>query len=576
MNGLDEVTEPCELVCRVGDDTERGFRMRHLFRRRDVDSAASNARPNELVYSETFVTISEARIISPCKVRFFLPGEEVCTPYDRDGTACCFFITHRMTDVPPLEFIEISQVPESFKQGYEPNDTAIPKLKGLDLFCGGGNFGRGLEEAGFMDYNWANDISHDAMRTYMANVKPGSRIKPFVGSIDDLVASTLKGTSRDNIPSIGEVDFISGGSPCQGFSALTNDKTADVQLKNQSLVAAFASCVDIHRPRYGVLENVTGIIQNNQHRGRDVCSQLICALVGMGYQLRLCYTEAYSFGASQRRGRIFIVFTRGGLELPKPPLESHTTPPTGYVRSFGRLPTGEGMIQPGDDRPRPFRFRSAREECKDLPPIHDGKVDICVPFPDHRIPIGMTDTLQRRVVRIPICPYGMNFSKAFYGEGGVNGAKPVIPYSDGTVFSDSLHVHSSKTALNVSRQSNMLGRMYPDRLIETIVTKCSPMDAKHGRVLHWEEPRVISLMEARRAQGFRDEEIILGTPDQAYRIVGNSVPRQVALALGVSFADAHRTKLEIELGNPAANSYDTDKGKKLVRRHPDGSSEEAE
>ncbi|KAK6226595.1 cytosine-specific methyltransferase [Colletotrichum tabaci] len=45
-------------------------------------------------------------------------------------------------------------------------------------------------------------------------------------------------------------------------------------------------------------------------------------------------------------------------------------------------------------------------------------------------------------------------------------------------------------------------------------------------------------MEARRAQGFRDNDIILGNPVDQYQIIGNSVSREVSIALGVSFREA--------------------------------------
>ncbi len=40
----------------------------------------------------------------------------------------------------------------------------------LDLFCGCGNLGRGLEEdGGAVEVRWANDIWDRAIHTYMAN-----------------------------------------------------------------------------------------------------------------------------------------------------------------------------------------------------------------------------------------------------------------------------------------------------------------------------------------------------------------------------------------------------------------------
>jgi DNA (cytosine-5)-methyltransferase 1 len=40
------------------------------------------------------------------------------------------------------------------------------------------------------------------------------------------------------------------------------------------------------------------------------------------------------------------------------------------------------------------------------------------------------------------------------------------------------------------------------------------------------------VQEARRAQGWPDEEVLIGPPSKQLHIVGNSVDRRVSLALG--------------------------------------------
>jgi hypothetical protein len=45
-------------------------------------------------------------------------------------------------------------------------------------------------------------------------------------------------------------------------------------------------------------------------------------------------------------------------------------------------------------------------------------------------------------------------------------------------------------------------------------------------------------MEARRAQGILDHELIFGLPSQQWKIIGNSVARSVSLALGLSLRQA--------------------------------------
>lgn len=545
------ISEPCELT-KLPFGTSDKYTVRRLLRHQDIEPSSARS-PNQILYTDILQDVSGHSILTECKVRYFSEREKVYQPYDRDGTACCFYITHEMktTHADDIEILPLQQAPASLRQAQSIDELDLPRMNGLDLFCGGGNFGRGLEEAGFIDIRWAVDINERAMRTYMANTRPEIELTPYVGSIDEFNRQAMKGDFDAKVPPIGAVDFISGGSPCQGFSILTNDKATDAQRKNQSMVAAFVTTVDVYRPKFGILENVPGIIETRARQSNDVCSQMICALVGMGYQLRMFYLDASSCGASQKRGRIFVTFAAPGYMLPDAPTHSHSFPPGTKTRGYGCLPTGENMAFRDVGGIYPFRFVSSEEACKGLPAIQDGKVDICISFPDHRLAMSMTEVNRSRISRIPTKPYGMDFSKAFYGykhRGTASSADitvaPVIPRCDGHIFHEELGSDNDETRqdelpLVARKSSNSWGRLYPDRLMETIVTTCSPHDAKHGRTLHWNEMRPISVMEARRAQGFRDEEVLLGDPRDQYKIVGNSVARQVAVALGVTFADAY-------------------------------------
>jgi len=50
----------------------------------------------------------------------------------------------------------------------------------------------------------------------------------------------------------------------------------------------------------------------------------------------------------------------------------------------------------------------------------------------------------------------------------------------------------------------------------------------------------MSILEAKRLQGFLDTDVLIGKPKSAFRIIGNSVCRQVAFALGEKLAEAVR------------------------------------
>ncbi|KAF7544335.1 hypothetical protein G7046_g9809 [Stylonectria norvegica] len=555
-------SEPCELVVSYREKGSDIFRFRRLLRRSEVDLHTTTARRNELVYSEHFVEVKKQQIKEPCFVRVFKPDQTIPSPYDRNGVGGFFFITHHQQRQQHLSddglptythtYAPIDTSPPSLRQSYDPSvDT--PKLRGLDLFCGGGNFGRGLEDGGGIAMQWANDYDSKAMHTYMANTSGPDAVAPFLGSIDDLQRQAMQGHFSRKVPRVGDVDFISGGSPCPGFSHLTNDKTTLAQRKNQSLVAAFGSFVDLYRPRYGLLENVPGIVQKRANRDQDVFSQLICAVVGLGYQTQFFFLDASSCGASQRRSRVFLAFAAPGYTLPKRPLQTHSHPPNTKAISLGNLPNGESMAERLMPEATPFKFVSGSEATADLPRIHDAKPDICVPFPDHRISLGITKQLRAKISLIPTRPWGSNFATAWYGPGTSTSA--IRRPGSGTLTASERLVFPVDTGSSLSRtqrNSNAYGRQFPHRLIETVVTSQSPSDAKNGRMLHWEEDRVLTIMEARRAQGFRDDDVLLGSPPDQYRIVGNSVAREVAVALGCVFREAWVGSLRGEGGADAA------------------------
>lgn len=504
-------------------------RVRRLSRRRSVDRNASSSPPNELVYTNQLVEIASRRIFRHCLVRAFQSGETIPTPYDYDGAGNLFFITHQETETGTGELIYTpldTSLLHQLRQGFNPFERQPQKLQGLDLFCGAGNLGRGLEDAGAVEMRWANDIWSHAIHTYMANSKPGT-CTPFLGSVDDLLLRAMQG-NNSKVPQPGDVQIISAGSPCPGFSLLTSDRTTNDQRKNQSLIASFASYIDLYRPYYGVLENVPTMVNSKTFRHACVFSQLVCALVGLGYQVQVMFLDAWSFGAPQTRSRIFLCFSAPGFRMPKVPAPSHSHPPGTMLTKLGEMSCG----RPFDSRklvPTPFKYVSIREAIKDLPDIQDAKPDYSVGFPDHRLSIGITPTVRNQLFFIPTQPWGMSFSKAYFGRPGL---EPVLSELDRMSFP------GKREKERVTKSSKGWGRVDPNRLMSTISTKCGPTDSRVGTTNHWYQHRPLTVLEIRRVQGFRKHEVLIGKPVHQWRLVGNSVARQVSLALGLSIREA--------------------------------------
>jgi len=519
-----DVLEPCAVEEVYTDQGRPMACIRKFLRRTQVDKSAG-AKPNELVYTSQFVHVKASKITGKCIVRAFRAGESIPTPYNREGVGNAFFMTHKQLPREgdgTLKLVPLEDGDVTFRQGFRPGrGRSLEKLQGLDLFCGCGNLGRGLEDGGAVEIRWANDIWDKAIHTYMANTDP-SRVRPFLGSVDDLLRSALQGRFSDRVPRPGDVDVISAGSPCPGFSMLTIDKEAPKQVKNRSLVASFASFVDYYRPKYGILENVVNIVQTKA-RSEDIFSQLICAIVGLGYQVEIMLGNAWSYGAAQSRPRVFLCFAAAGLRLPRAPSPTHSNCQVAGIRAgLGKLSNNEYWVTSAKD-PTPFRFVSAMEAAGDLPDIGDGRADICIPFPDHRLSVGVHN--RQHVHCVPTQPYGMGFAKAWNSGNGVMTAAERECYPV-----EGRH--------RTGPTSRAWSRVHPHGLFNTVTTMCQFTDARVGKILHWQQQRPLTVMEARRAQGIPDDEVLLGLPSDQWKMVGNAVARQVSTVLGLALREA--------------------------------------
>ncbi|KAL1953474.1 hypothetical protein VTO42DRAFT_2788 [Malbranchea cinnamomea] len=504
--------EPAEIIKFEGNKVE----IRQLLRR-NRDFCDASSRPNELVYTNRFCTVNIEQINRRCHIRFYsaddLRNGYIPAPYCRDGNGDAFYITVRET---PDGCLESAQAPEQFKQGFDPLKSR-PLLRALNIFSGGGNFDRGLEEGGAIRSEWAVEWGVEQMLTYRANHAEPDRLKLYCGSVNDYLIKALHGNGDELIAKIGQVQFLSAGSPCQGYSMVNPNKMNEASMRNSSMVASVAAFVDLYRPQYAILENVPAMA-NKRHK-QNPLSQLVCAFVGMGYQVRILNLDAWSFGAPQSRSRLFVMIAAPGLQLPDHPPLTHSHPRKTPRRSLGEAPNGLPFGNRQFDIPV-FDFVSASHGTRDLPLIGKGHIaPICEP--DHRSSRTESTVTQNIINSIPKFPKSMGLQDAL--------RRGWIQSTQG----DSTVRNLKDTSTNKS-----WSRVDPDHLISTITTSQGPSCRFTGRWLHWSEDRLITIKEARRAQGFPDSEVIIGTPAQRWTIIGNSVARQVALALGLVIREA--------------------------------------
>lgn len=164
-------------------------------------------------------------------------------------------------------------------------------MKFLDLFAGIGGFRLGMESAGHECVGFC-EIDKFARASYKAIHNTEGEIE-----LHDITTVT-----EEEIRSIGEVDVVCGGFPCQAFSiAGARRGFEDTRGTLFFEIARFAS---ILKPRYLFLENVKGLLNHDRGNTFEV---ILSALDELGYDVEWQVLNSKNFGVPQNRERVYIV-----------------------------------------------------------------------------------------------------------------------------------------------------------------------------------------------------------------------------------------------------------------------------
>ncbi|PIA31195.1 hypothetical protein AQUCO_05100001v1 [Aquilegia coerulea] len=122
--------------------------------------------------------------------------------------------------------------------------------------------------------------------------------------------------------SIGNVDVICGGPPCQGMSGFNRFRNNKDPLENSqnNQVLVFMTIVEFLKPKYVLMENVVDIVKFSKgFLGRYTIGRL----ASMKYQVRLGLLAAGCYGLPQFRLRAFFWGAQPSKKLPPYPLPTH-------------------------------------------------------------------------------------------------------------------------------------------------------------------------------------------------------------------------------------------------------------
>ena len=203
-------------------------------------------------------------------------------------------------------------------------------MKFLDLFAGIGGFRLGMESAGHECIGFC-EIDKFARASY----------KTIHNTEGEIELHDITTVSDEFIRSIGSVDVICGGFPCQAFSIAGNRRGfEDTRGTLFFEIARFAS---ILRPKYLFLENVRGLLN---HENGATFETIISTLDELGYNVEWQVLNSKNFGVPQNRERVFIIgHLRGERTRRIFPLggESQSTSSQSVVKIGNVNPSGNGM-----------------------------------------------------------------------------------------------------------------------------------------------------------------------------------------------------------------------------------------
>ncbi|MFC5647821.1 DNA (cytosine-5-)-methyltransferase [Paenibacillus solisilvae] len=171
----------------------------------------------------------------------------------------------------------------------------------VELFAGAGGLALGLEKAGFHS-NGLVEIDKFACKTLRKN-KPNWNVLE-----KDIVEVAELGIRNFIDSSVGEIDLLSGGYPCQAFSYA--GKKMGLNDARGTMFYYYGKILEDLKPKMFLAENVRGLV--NHDNGKTL-STMLSVFEEIGYEVRWKVLRALDYDVAQKRERIVIVGIRKDL-----------------------------------------------------------------------------------------------------------------------------------------------------------------------------------------------------------------------------------------------------------------------
>lgn len=385
------------------------------------------------------------------------------------------------------------EVIKYYKKKFSNPEYGESKYDFIDLFCGAGGLSVGLEHEGFRPVI-AIDNNASAIKTYRFN-------RPWLTD-----SSILNDDIRDmvNKKIFPHVPLVVGGPPCQGFSVVNKHKK-DNDERNE-LYKFYVHSVAQARPEIFLMENVEGILKLYQDIRKDFQK--------IGYitcQPILLNTK--EFGFPQSRKRVFILgIKKDYKKIVNELYNIFTTEINRQTHEYNftlwdaieDLPKLEAKTLKNatccESQKWGYTFSSMRRvNTKYSKLVNDG-LPQTIPLLNHRSKYN-----NKRDIKI--------YKLLKQGE-----------KSDAESIQD---INPYKNRANIFRDK--FDKLVADEPCKAITAH---MYYDCNMYIHPYQARGLTPREAARIQGFPDDYLFLGSPNEWYRQIGNAVSPLMARVLG--------------------------------------------
>lgn len=363
----------------------------------------------------------------------------------------------------------------------------------IDLFCGAGGLSIGLEQEGF-EPSLAIDKDESALRTYRFN-RPQLRA-------DSVINADIQHIVEDRI--FEYVPLIIGGPPCQGFSN-ANQQRKENDDRNK-LYKFFVHSVHQAKPDVFLLENVEGILAHIDVIERDfnaVSYRLLPPIV----------LNTKDFGFPQNRKRAFILGVHFKYEGILEELQNLFIDTVQGEQGKFSFCLWDAIFDLPEIEAKTARNRTYYE-CKLWGYTYGQFTEVHTPY---------TKLINNNCVsKTPILNHKSKYnnsrdieiySRLLPGEkSDAESIKDINPYkSRAGIFKDKFY------------------KLQPNEPCKTITAH---MYYDCHMYIHPYSARGLTPREAARVQGFPDDYLFLGSPNEWYRQIGNAVSPLLARVLG--------------------------------------------